>query len=313
MKSQRNATTLTPTLLFLQSILALTLPIRAPAADAPPQPSAATSPPSTPAAASTSSSAAATPASVTSTPSSAAAPSSATPAAAAVQLDLSDARNQKGWGLHHSEHDLMINRAYERGVVDRMLTEYNGRFEIHPSLVVSGALGTSAFSHSFVNLLGLSAALRFPHARSELTFEYQHENWSDWSMAENRLAVSFFFYPSEAFSIVFGFGYRGPVFGNPSFLGTLGIASDSPEICVLYRFQWEFLEIGRLSSYVMIWNYDRYRFFNENNVHFTLWPQVTITPALKVYANFGVGVRGVSGGILSWGASSLGLGITYEH
>ncbi len=245
----------------------------------------------------------------TSTPS----PKGNPPADQSVATPHSDARNQRGWRLHFSEHDFIINRAYESGVTDRMLTEYHGRFELHPSFVASAALGTSTFAHSFVNFMAIAAALRFPNAKSELSFEYHHENWSNWSVAENRLASYFFFYPSDSFSIIFGLGYRGPVFGNSSFLGTFGLASVAPEINVLYRFQWEFMEIGKFSSYFLIWNYDRFRFYSENNVRFSLWPQFVISPSLKVYANLGIGIRGISGGILSWGASSLGLGLVYEH
>lgn len=246
-------------------------------------------------------------------PTAIASPSAGSPTALPLASPQSDARNQRGWGLHFSEHDFIINRAYESGVTDRMLTEYHGRFELHPAFVASAALGTSAFAHSFVNFMAIAAALRFPNAKGELSFEYHHENWSNWSVAENRLASYFFFYPSESFSIIFGLGYRGPIFGNSSFLGTFGLASIAPEISVLYRFQWEFMDIGRFSSYFLIWNYDRFRFFSENNVRFSLWPQFAISPSLKIYANLGIGIRGVSGGILSWGASSLGLGLVYEH
>ena len=163
-----------------------------------------------------------------------------------------------------------------------------------------------------MGLLAIQARGKFKNARSFLLMGYEHERWSGWEVVENRASLSWRFLPRgffEGFEIDTGFGYRAP---------QAFAAAPSGEVFLAYRIRvpaaaWRTREeAGFLEIATLVFNYDQNRLSTMDHFQLaieTLWHPTREGPRFEFQG--GVGAKGVSGGVLSWGPFWAQLGVAH--
>ncbi len=145
----------------------------------------------------------------------------------------------------------------------------------------------------------------FLNAHSALVLSIQHERWSAWQVIENRAQFYWLFTPRAFFSISFGIAYRNPILGAVNLGQSLFWAGISPELGIVFRVEAEFFSIGPFSLRGLIYNFDRMRLETSDNVHLGLVGRFRIADGWWIQALGSQGIKGVSGGILSFGQNEL--------
>ena len=212
-------------------------------------------------------------------------------------------------GLIPKEFHLWISRRYESGTTNRLSIDGFGRYWFFPFLGLETGLGVGAFGEPFSNfslsLLGLQAVANFPGASSLLVLGWHFEQWPDWRTSEHRVVSYWLFNPVASFSIWFGLAYRIPSFAQMP-------GNVNSELQVVYRIDWEYWRPWLLDFGLGVWNIDQMRITTPNNLQASLWLGFRFWQSgwrMRFMAT--QGIKGVSGGVLSFGQNQLSLGVSY--
>lgn len=216
-----------------------------------------------------------------------------------------------GW----AGQELWASRRYEYGVSERALLLTVGRWRFAQPVAIEAALEGSFFDHWGPSLVGFSVLGGFVNARSDLVLSFQHERWSSWRVSENRLEFYWLFQPRETFSITFGLGFRSPQFNSLNLGQALTWAGESNEIAIAFRAEGRVLELWRFWVSLLAWNFDRMRLETGDNLKLSAMVEYHLTPApspwrLAMLAT--QGIKGASGGVLSFGQNQISIGLRYE-
>ena len=219
--------------------------------------------------------------------------------------------------LPRARQELRLTRAMEGGTTDRALLEGHERFRVSENFSVDGGVGLSAFDQAGLSLVGVSAVGHFINARADLILSLQHERWSGWQVSENRAELLLDFHPLSFIGITYGLAFRAPVYSSTTLGQALSWSSPDPEFQIVYRFDWDFVRTHAwgdrpLQFGLLIWNLDHFRLYTATNVHFTLEARYGLTPQLALSASGGTAIKGLSGGVVSWGQNFMTLGVIHE-
>lgn len=206
--------------------------------------------------------------------------------------------------------ELLFTRQYEAGVINRLLIQYIGRFDLNDIFAIQAGLNLSTFEQWGYSLLGVTGIFKIAPLLSEISIGVQQENWPDWSITENRAVAFWTFEPFHWVSLMVGCSYRAPQYGA-NFLQSFQWPTVDAEWGPIYRLQVNFFEVSKFFFSFLAWNYDRMRFYSWDNVHFSFQTQFQIHPKLRLEGLFTTATKGVSGGIVSWGQNTISLGINY--
>lgn len=209
-------------------------------------------------------------------------------------------------------HEFVSTHTYEGGVTDRVLLEYYGNMKLSSFFALQAGGRVNLIDNWGLNLLGISAVLSLPWIMSDLSLSLQHERWESWETTENRALFYWSFYPFSALETLVGIAYRAPQFAPSTLLQSLGWSTLDQEMGVVYRFRFRFFSIHNLSFYGMAWNYDHMRLFTYDNIQFSIQPELTLDPSLKLFGWIGTAVKGVSGGLVSWEQTMFSVGMRYD-
>lgn len=205
-----------------------------------------------------------------------------------------------GW----TGQDFQMTRRYESGVTERLLLQTRGGYRFLQFFALQAELETSLGQHWGPSLFGGELMAGFVNATSDLVLSYHQEWWSSWSVVEHRVGFYLLFEPRKTFQIIFGLGVRVPVFGA---------RADSPELAVLFRVDGGLVRVWRLSLHGLLWNFDGLRMESGDNVHASLRLDWLMDDAEKWTSSLTatVGIKGISGGILSVDQNQIALGVRY--
>ncbi len=212
-------------------------------------------------------------------------------------------------GLLPRDASLWFSRQYERGVTERLVIDAFGRTWFSQTFGLETGLSLSGLGDPFpqfnLQMISLNGIANFPNAHSFFVLGWANERWPAWNVHENRVIGYWLFSPLKVLSITFGLAFRSPVFpaGGP---GT------NDELSILYSLDWEFFQLGSFNAGLTVGNYSRMRVYTPDNGHFTSRLRWLFgSSGLQLHAFATAGVKGVSGGILSFGQNQIGGGIGY--
>lgn len=216
-----------------------------------------------------------------------------------------------GWVMS----EVLASRRYEAGVSERLLLTTFQRFRFFQPFAIEAGLEGSFFDHWGPNLLGVTFFGGFPNANADLVLSFQHERWGSWLVSENRGEFYLLFSPRPTFSILFGLGLRVPTVRSLTLAQAFNWNSPGGELSLLFRVEGRVIEIGRFWASLLVWNFDRMRLETGDNIHASAlleWHLGSAPAEWRVFALASQGVKGVSGGVLSWAQNQISLGVRLE-
>jgi hypothetical protein len=212
----------------------------------------------------------------------------------------------------HDQHEVWLEKNYDPGVIDRLLVDYYGHFNFSSWLKLGVIVALSPFEQGEPELIGGELNIPVEKLGAVLTLAVQQERWHAWQITENRTEayLNFKLFPTLYFA--FGLGYRAPQFNVNSLAQSLNIFSDNSEVNVIYRLQWDVVNADGFLLSFLISNYDRFRLYTFTDIHFALAPELRLNSQFSLAGYGAIGVKGVSGVVLSFSQITFGAGLKYE-
>jgi hypothetical protein len=209
------------------------------------------------------------------------------------------------------EHDFWLRRSHEPGVVNRLLTEYQGTFPLNETMKFRFGGALSFLEQSGLSLIEAEVIYALPPLLSEFTIGLQQERWIDWLVTENRFVAYFTFTPWRDLVLSLGLAYRSPQFNVRSFGQSLNWPGANAEIGILYSVQWTFLTGVDYRLGTQVGDYENMRLYSNGNIHIGLRGEFDLDPNWTLLSYASVGAKGVSGGIVTFTQTLVSFGLRY--
>jgi hypothetical protein len=208
-------------------------------------------------------------------------------------------------------HELWLTRYYDPGVLNRYLLEYVGSYDLTSDFSLTAALSLSPLEQVEPALIGGEIYYLMPALRSSVTFGIQQERWHSWQVTENRMELFWNWRVIPSLYVSAGIGYRSPQYAVNTFWQSFAWPSEDAEFNLIYRVEWKFLEWEDLQLSTILADYDRMRLYSLSNVHMILKAEYSLDESWSCLGYFSVGVKGLSGSILSFSQYVVSLGANY--
>ncbi len=186
-------------------------------------------------------------------------------------------------------------------------------------LAVEGGIGFSLFSQKGVTGYSFSANFFYPKINwLGLRLAFQHEQWNDWQVGENRVygmaRVGFEglkIITNSSIRLGLGVARRYPVFDHSRFQEPWFWRSPVPEWNFLYSLELEFLKTGNLLAQFFLANFDRLKIRNPQQFPFGIGVFYSPAASWQFFAHCGSAMNGLSTLLLSLSEVYVKVGVRY--
>lgn len=199
---------------------------------------------------------------------------------------------------------------HETGVMSRATVTVSAWFPVTDRLALDAGAGFSLFEHRGLAAWGAGARFTFIERwRIAARVACQHEQWNDWRAGENRVIGTVQARPFRPVELEIGLAWRAPVFDPETYWSPLAWSSDVPELNIVYRLDWRFLEGPGWDVSVGAASFDGLHLRNPQHAGLYLVGRHRLDDGWRLFGRFGTAVKGVSSPLLSADGFTARLGV----
>jgi hypothetical protein len=216
-------------------------------------------------------------------------------------------------GLCQTTRSLQLGWRRERGVESRAVITVAAEVPVHVRVRLNGGIGFSVFEHDGLSALGLGVRVGLvPIWNLGLEAALQHEQWNNWQVGENRVLGLVSARPLARVELGAGAAWRAPLLDPDRFCSPFDFRSDAPELNLVYRARWRFLELERGNLAVGISNLDGLRIYTPHHVAAQVDGRFGLSPGWCLTGHAATAVKGLSALIFSIGEFEIAGGVVHE-
>lgn len=202
----------------------------------------------------------------------------------------------------------------ERGVEAKGLLAGDVSAEISRFCTLDAGLGLSFFQQKGIAGYGVGVKGQHPAVKwLSLKLGFQHEEWSDWRVGENRAYALLHTNVGQTFKFALALGLtrRQPIFDEAHFHEPWFWKSSVGEWNLLYRLEFRFGDWKNSTATGYLANFNNLTLHNPQQFPFGIRVAYSLSPLWKVFIRFGSAVNGFSAMLLSFPEIEAEVGVRY--